>query len=92
MKDRGEAEAVVQASQVGASVIVDDPWGRELAPRYDLEVHGTVWVLQRFHELGLITPSALRAGFTSLRDRGYRLPRAKVDELLLSVGEKSLKA
>lgn len=30
-EDRGETEAVVQASQVGATVIVDDPWGRELA-------------------------------------------------------------
>jgi predicted nucleic acid-binding protein len=36
-EDRGEAEAVVQASQVGAVVIVDDPWGRELAERDDLE-------------------------------------------------------
>jgi predicted nucleic acid-binding protein len=30
-KDRGEAEAVVQAAQIGAMVIVDDQWGRELA-------------------------------------------------------------
>jgi hypothetical protein len=29
-EDRGEVEAVVQASQVGATAIVDDPWGREL--------------------------------------------------------------
>src|SRR5438477_5923934 len=34
-KDRGEVEAVVQAAQVGAVVIVDDPWGRELAARDD---------------------------------------------------------
>jgi predicted nucleic acid-binding protein len=31
--DRGEVEAVVQASALGATVIVDDPWGRELAER-----------------------------------------------------------
>ncbi|MGD1070670.1 MAG: hypothetical protein ABSB15_11065 [Bryobacteraceae bacterium] len=90
MKDRGEVEAVVQASQLGASVIVDDPWGRELAPRYGLEVHGTVWVLQRFHELGLIKPSALRAGFTSLRDREYRLPWEAVNALLVQIGEEPL--
>ena len=32
-KDRGETEAVVQATAVGATVIVDDPWGRRLAER-----------------------------------------------------------
>src|SRR5947207_2574918 len=41
MRDRGEVEAVVQASQFGAAVIVDDPWGRDLAARDDLDFHGT---------------------------------------------------
>jgi predicted nucleic acid-binding protein len=54
-QDRGEDEAVVQASQFGATVIVDDPWGRELAERVDLEFHATLWVLQRFHELDLLS-------------------------------------
>lgn len=48
MRDRDEVEAVVQASESGATVIVDDPWGRDLAARDDLDYHGTVWVLQRF--------------------------------------------
>jgi predicted nucleic acid-binding protein len=68
VKDRGEVEAVVQASQAGATVIVDDPWGRDLAARADLDFHGTVWVLQRFHELGLLS-STLGNCFEILRDR-----------------------
>ncbi len=36
-EDCGEIEAVVQASEVGATVIVDDPWGWEMAARDDLE-------------------------------------------------------
>jgi predicted nucleic acid-binding protein len=71
-------------------VIVDDPWGRELAARDALDFHETVWVLQRFYELGLIKPSALRAGFTSLRDREYRLPWEAVNALLVQIGEKPL--
>jgi predicted nucleic acid-binding protein len=71
---RGEVEAVVQASECGATVIVDDLWGRELAARDDLEVHGTVWVLQRFHELGLLTSGALRDSFVALRHGGIWLP------------------
>src|SRR6266704_3642623 len=47
MRDRGEVEAVVQASQFGAAVIVDVPWGRDLAARDNLDFHGTIWVLQR---------------------------------------------
>src|SRR5579871_3337668 len=53
VEDRGEAEAVVQATELGATVIVDDAWGRALAERLSREVHGTFWVLQRFFELGL---------------------------------------
>ena len=73
-RDRGEVEAVVQASQFGAVVIVDDPWGRN-SPRV------TIWsfmerygFLKRFHELELISGTALRDCVVSLRGRGIRLP------------------
>lgn len=90
MKDRGEAEAVVQASQLGATVIVDDPWGRELAARFELECHGTFWVLKRFYELGLISPLTLRSDFASLLARGIRLPLTSINELLVEIGQESL--
>jgi len=89
-QDRGEVEAVVQASQFGAAVIVDDPWGRKLAARDDLEFHGTVWVLQRFYELGLLTPTALRSSFESLRQRGTRLPWETVNAFLKEIGQEPL--
>jgi predicted nucleic acid-binding protein len=63
MQDRGEVEAVVQAAQQGAVVIVDDRWGRELAASYHLEYHGTLWVLKRFYELGLLSATAIRSSF-----------------------------
>jgi predicted nucleic acid-binding protein len=89
-QDRGEVEAVVQASQFGATVIVDDPWGRELAARDDLEFHGTLWVLQRFHELELLTSTSLRTCFASLHLRGTRLPWETVNTLLLEIGQQPL--
>src|SRR5271166_1530561 len=73
VKDRGEVEAVVQASKFGAEVIVDDPWGRDLAMRADLDFHVTVQVLQQLYELGLLS-TTLRECFSVLRDRGLRLP------------------
>jgi predicted nucleic acid-binding protein len=90
MRDRGEVEAVVQASEFGATVIVDDPWGRELAELDGLDFHGTVWVLQRFYELGLMSSSAMRRSFAELRDHGIRLPWETVDALLMQMGEAAL--
>ena len=41
--DRGEAEAVIQATEIGASfVIVDDPAGRAWAKGHRVESHGLV--------------------------------------------------
>jgi predicted nucleic acid-binding protein len=90
MKDRGEAEAVVQASQVGATVIVDDPWGRELAGRIALNHHGTLWALQRFYELGLVSASGLRNSFVVLLHHRTRLPWEIVNSFLERIGEEPL--
>lgn len=90
MRDRGEVEAVVQASQLGATVIVDDRWGRELAARADLDHHGTFWVLERFYELGLVSSAGLREQFRQLRERGSRLPWTEVNFLLVRIGQESL--
>lgn len=68
-QDRGEVEAVVQAADVGAQVIVDDSSGRVLAERDNLPVHGTFWVLTRFHELQLLSSAILRADLASLKER-----------------------
>ena len=91
-RDRGEAEAVVQASERGATVIVDDKWGRQLAQRFALEYHGTIWVLERMHELGLLTASDLRAHFVALGLRGIRFPLIEVNKVLGKVGQAAIDA
>jgi predicted nucleic acid-binding protein len=88
--DRGEVEAVVQASELGATVIVDDPWGRALAERDALDCHGTLWILKNFYKLELMSSSDLRRDFMMLRDRGIRLPWNTVDAFLAGVGEEPL--
>ena len=79
----------MQASQFGAVVIVDDPAGRELASSDDLEFQGTLWVLQRFHELNLLASAALWECFVSLCLCGTRLPCETVNALLSQIGENS---
>jgi predicted nucleic acid-binding protein len=86
-RDRGEVEAVVQAAQVGAVVIVDDRWGRKLAEQDSLEFYGTIWVLGQFHKLELLSSPSLRDCFVSLRALGIRLPWLAVNDLLAGIGQ-----
>jgi predicted nucleic acid-binding protein len=90
VEDRGEAEAVVQASETGAVVIVDDPWGRQLAKQYGREFHGTVWILCRFFELGLASGQLTRDRFVELHRRGIHLPWKSVNEFLEEIGERPI--
>jgi predicted nucleic acid-binding protein len=90
VKDRGEAEAVVQASEKGATVIVDDRWGRELAGNFGREFHGTFWILQQFVRLGLLSPSSARSHFLELYQQDARLPWDAVNAFLADIGEAPL--
>jgi predicted nucleic acid-binding protein len=88
--DRGEAEAVVQAAPFNAMVVVDDPFGRQLASRFDLEYHGTLWILERLHGLGYLKSSVLRQNLLTLKQNKIRLPRAAMNELLGRIGERPI--
>ena len=87
-KDRVETEAVVQASEIGAMVIVDDRRGQKLADSYALEHHDTIWVLDRLQALGLLAPRTLREYLQRLKTSGIHLRAA--NELLRRLGEKEL--
>jgi predicted nucleic acid-binding protein len=92
MRDRGEAEAVVQAAQLGATVIVDDLWGRNLAASHALEHHGIIWVLEQFLRLELMSTADFRNCFLSLRRRRIWLPWDIVNERLVAIGELPLES
>jgi len=90
VEDRGETEAVVQAAEVGAVVVVDDPWSRKLAEKYGLELQGTFWVLQRLFKLGLFPADVCRTHFVELFRSGIRMPMALVNDFLVEIGEAPL--
>jgi predicted nucleic acid-binding protein len=92
VRDRGEVEALVQAAQVGAIVIVDDRWGRTLAARHGRDSHGTLWVLRRLLELGLTSSATTRDRLVALFRRGVRLPRKEVNAFLVEIGESPIAA
>lgn len=70
--------------------MIDDRWGRDLAARFDLDCHGTLWVLEQLHNLRLMSSSKVRESVRSMRDRGIRLPWKVVDEMLVGIGEEPL--
>ena len=86
-RDRGEAEAIVQATSVGAMVIVDDADGRELAARHALTYHGMLWVLEKLFDFRLLSACDLREGVVKLRQEGVWLPQSAIDSLLRRIGE-----
>lgn len=89
-KDRGEAEAVVQAAAEGATVIIDDRRGRKLAEQYALKYHGTIWILEQLHLLNLISAHTLRQYLKQLRSQRIRFPLQAADELLQRLGQEPL--
>src|SRR5205085_7390602 len=80
-RDEGEAEAIVQALQLGLSVVViDDKKGREWARARGLECRGTLWILEELRKQEFIT--ALRPMIEILFRNQIRLPSREVTRLL----------
>jgi predicted nucleic acid-binding protein len=90
-RDRGEMEAIAQASQESAAVLIDDQRARRIAEVQRLEIHGTLWVLQRFHELDVISTTELRICLKRLRKSRFRLPWTQVNQMLKSLGQEPLR-
>jgi len=85
-EDEGEAEAVIQAAQGSASmVLTDDGLGREWAQRHALECHGTIWICYELRRTGYLTQ--LRSYFVRMIERGRRQPLVGMNAFLLEFGE-----
>lgn len=83
--DLGESAAITWALQTGALLLMDERAGRGQARALGLAVTGTLGVLVRARQLGLV--EALRPLIDALRASGQRLGQTAVDEALLAVGE-----
>jgi predicted nucleic acid-binding protein len=85
-RDEGEAEAVVQASQRGANlVLMDDPLGRNWAASHSIECHGTIWVCRELRRTGYLTQ--LRPYYIKLIQSGRRQPLDQMNTFLQEFAE-----
>ena len=80
-RDEGEAEAVIQASERRAQVVLtDDALGRTWASTHSLECHGTIWVCRELRRTGYLRE--LRPYFLRLIQRGRHQPVNEMNEFL----------
>ena len=81
--DPGESEAIGLALQLGASlVLLDEREARREAVRLGLAVSGTIGILERAAEKGLLN---LEAAFARLTATNYRIDRRYLEEALKRV-------
>lgn len=84
--DEGEAEAIVLALEVNASLILlNDREARIQAKSLGLNVTGTLGILLRARRLGLIRN--LRPEIEKLKKTGFRISQSLEEEILRLVGE-----
>lgn len=81
----GERAAIAMAQTRGADVLIDERRGRRAATGIGLQVVGTLGLLMRGRELGLIGP--VGPTISALRDSGYHLSDALTARVLASLGE-----
>ncbi len=77
--DRGEAEAIVLASERDALLLIDDGDGRKAAKQLGLKVTGTVGLLLMASEDGKLN---LRRALDDLRAAGFRLSTKEYERVL----------
>lgn len=84
--DRGEAEAIIQAREIGASeVLIDERKGRKIAQAHSLNVKGVVGLIRDFKLSGFI-PEA-RPLFEECRRHKFRLGDKLIEQVLKEIGE-----
>lgn len=83
--DDGEAEAIALALEKNCKVILDDKQARSVANRLGLEVIGTVGILIKAKENGLI--DSIKNWLDALDANGFRLSKSLKEEALKIVNE-----
>jgi len=90
-RDRGEAEAVIQAAQRSAKMtLIDDPLGREWAKKHSIDCHGTIWLCRELRQTGYLTE--LRCYFVRMIEQGRRQPLVEMNDFLKEFGEPPISA
>jgi len=74
--------ALTLAKSENCQLLTGDKALRDVANELNVEVHGTLWLVEQMLREGKITTDVARAAFERMRHSGSRLPWGKVEEML----------
>lgn len=74
--------ALALAKYEGCQLLTGDKALREVAMQFNIEVHGTIWLIEQILQNKKITVEAARDGFQRMKDSGSRLSWGEVDRIL----------
>lgn len=83
--DRGEAEAIVLAKELNATLLIDDAKARKYAKLLNVDVIGTLGLLKIAKNRGLI--SSVRKTINDMLTEGYYIEDKLIKKILKDVGE-----
>jgi len=84
--DKGEAEVIVLANELKADlVIIDEKLGRQFAEYFNLKVTGTIGVLLKAKELGLI--NNIKPLINKMQENGIWLNNILINKILYLANE-----
>ena len=74
--------ALTLAKHEGCQLLTGDKALREAAKELNVEVHGTIWLVEQMLQSEKITLEVARVAFQQMKDLGSRLPWGKVDKMV----------
>lgn len=83
--NRGEAEAIVLAKELNATLLIDDAKARKYAKLLNIEVTGTLGLLKIAKRSGLV--QSVRKVIEDMLAEGYHIEDGLVRKILEDVGE-----
>jgi len=74
--------ALTLAKHEGCQLLTGDKALREAAKEFNVEVHGTIWLVEQMLQGEKITVDVARVAFQQMKDAGSRLPWSEVEKIL----------
>lgn len=74
--------ALTLAKHEGCILLTGDKALRDAAKDFNIEVHGTIWLVEQMLQKKKITVEVARIAFQSMKNSGSRLPWGEVEKLL----------
>ena len=79
---RNDLFALVLAQNQKCPLLTGDGALRKAAENENVEVHGTLWLVNEMYETGLISITEAESAFNTMRARGSRLPWKNIEKMI----------